>query len=203
MYYLGLDIGSSSIKVALVEISTGKSLGVVQEPKEEMGMFAQKNGWAEQKPEDWWTHSCNAIKRLKKQYNISRTQINGIGISYQMHGLVLVGKDGNTLRKSILWCDSRAVEIGNKAFEAIGEETCASNLLNSPANFTASKLKWVKDNEPNIYKSIYKFMLPGDYMAYKFSNVINTTISGLSEGVFLGFQKRFNSRFSVRALRYR
>ena len=189
MYYLGLDIGSSSIKVALVEISTGKSLGVVQEPKEEMGMFAQKNGWAEQKPEDWWTHSCNAIKRLKKQYNISRTQIKGIGISYQMHGLVLVGKDGNTLRKSILWCDSRAVEIGNKAFEAIGEETCASNLLNSPANFTASKLKWVKDNEPNIYKSIYKFMLPGDYMAYKFSNVINTTISGLSEGVFWDFKK--------------
>jgi xylulokinase len=188
-YYLGLDIGSSSIKAALVEIETGKSLGVVQEPKEEMGMFAQKNGWAEQKPEDWWTHSCNAIKRLKKQYNISRTQIKGIGISYQMHGLVLVDKEGNTLRKSIIWCDSRAVEIGNKAFEAIGEETCASNLLNSPANFTASKLKWVKDNEPNIYKSIYKFMLPGDYMAYKFSNVINTTISGLSEGVFWDFKK--------------
>jgi|TARA_B110001469_G_C9611045_1_gene303984 xylulokinase len=189
MYYLGLDIGSSSIKAALVEIETGKSLGVVQEPKEEMGMFAQKNGWAEQKPEDWWTHSCNAIKRLKKQYNISRTQIKGIGISYQMHGLVLVDKEGNTLRKSIIWCDSRAVEIGNKAFEAIGEETCASNLLNSPANFTASKLKWVKDHEPSIYKSIYKFMLPGDYMAYKFSNVINTTISGLSEGIFWDFKK--------------
>ena len=146
-YYLGLDIGSSSIKAALVEISKGKSLGVVQEPKEEMGMYAQKNGWAEQKPEDWWIHSCNAIKRLKKQHNISRTQIKGIGISYQMHGLVLVDKAGNPLRKSIIWCDSRAVEIGNKAFEDIGEETCASSLLNSPANFTASKLKWVKENE--------------------------------------------------------
>jgi len=188
-YYLGLDIGSSSIKAALVEISKGKSLGVVQEPKEEMGMYAQKNGWAEQKPEDWWIHSCNAIKRLKKQHNISRTQIKGIGISYQMHGLVLVDKAGNPLRKSIIWCDSRAVEIGNKAFEDIGEETCASSLLNSPANFTASKLKWVKDNEPDIYKNIYKFMLPGDYMAYKFSNVINTTISGLSEGVFWDFKK--------------
>src|SRR5690606_11005214 len=188
MYYLGLDIGSSSIKAALVEIATGKSVGVVQEPEQEMGMFAQKNGWAEQKPEDWWKHVCNAITRLKKQYNISRTQIKGIGISYQMHGLVIVDKDGKPLRKSIIWCDSRAVEIGNTAFENIGEDICATNLLNSPANFTASKLKWVKDNEREIYKNIYKFMLPGDYNAYKFSNTLNTTISGLSEGVFWDFK---------------
>ncbi|MFD0837466.1 xylulokinase [Mariniflexile aquimaris] len=189
MYYLGLDIGSSSIKAALVEIATGKSLGVVQEPEKEMGMFAQKNGWAEQKPDDWWHHVCNAITKLKKQYNVSRTQIKGIGISYQMHGLVVVDKQGSPLRKSIIWCDSRAVETGNKAFTAIGEDVCASHLLNSPANFTASKLKWVKENEPDIYKNIYKFMLPGDYVAYKFSNTINTTISGLSEGIFWDFKK--------------
>ena len=189
MYNLGLDIGSSSIKAALVEISSGKSLGVVQEPKEEMGMFAQKNGWAEQKPNDWRLHICNAIKNLKKQYNISRTQIKGIGISYQMHGLVLVDKNGKPLRKSIIWCDSRAVEIGNKAFTKIGEEKCAAQLLNSPANFTASKLKWVKENEPDIYNQAHKFMLPGDYIAYRFSNKINTTISGLSEGIFWDFKK--------------
>ena len=189
MYNLGLDIGSSSIKAALVEISTGKSLGVVQEPKEEMGMFAQKNGWAEQKPNDWWLHVCNAIKNLKKHYNISRTQIEGIGISYQMHGLVLVDKNGKNLRKSIIWCDSRAVEIGNKAFTNIGKEKCAAQLLNSPANFTASKLKWVKENEPDIYNQAHKFMLPGDYIAYRFSNKINTTISGLSEGIFWDFKK--------------
>jgi len=189
MYNLGLDIGSSSIKAALVEISSGKSLGVVQEPKEEMGMFAQKNGWAEQKPNDWWLHICNAIKNLKKQYNISRTQIKGIGISYQMHGLVLVDKNGKPLRKSIIWCDSRAVEIGNKAFTKIGEEKCAAQLLNSPANFTASKLKWVKENEPDIYNQAHKFMLPGDYIAFRFSNKINTTISGLSEGIFWDFKK--------------
>lgn len=188
-YYLGMDIGSSSIKVALVEVATGKSLGVVQEPKEEMGMLAQKNGWAEQKPNYWWLHICNAITSLKKQYNVSRTQIKGIGISYQMHGLVLVDKAGKPLRKSIIWCDSRAVEIGHKAFEELGEETCASQLLNSPANFTASKLKWVKDNEPDVYKKAHKFMLPGDYIAYKFSNKINTTISGLSEGIFWNFKK--------------
>ncbi|WP_179004515.1 xylulokinase [Winogradskyella forsetii] len=188
MYYLGLDIGSSSIKVALVEITTGKSVGVVQEPEKEMSMFAQKNGWAEQKPDDWWMHSCNAIARLKKQYNISRTQIKGIGISYQMHGLVIVDKEGKPLRKSIIWCDSRAVQIGKDAFTSIGEEKCASSLLNSPANFTASKLKWVKDNEPDIYSNIYKFMLPGDYIAFKFSNTINSTISGLSEGIFWDFK---------------
>ncbi|MDC1226888.1 FGGY family carbohydrate kinase [Algibacter sp.] len=188
-YYLGLDIGSSSIKASLVETESGKSLVVVQEPKEEMGMYAQKNGWAEQSPNDWWQHICTAIKRLKKEYNVSRTQIKGIGISYQMHGLVLIDKAGNPLRKSIIWCDSRAVEIGNKAYDAIGEDKCSSRLLNSPANFTASKLKWVKDNETDIYKSIYKFMLPGDYIAYKFSNKINTTISGLSEGIFWDFQK--------------
>ncbi|MFK8061415.1 MAG: xylulokinase [Polaribacter sp.] len=187
-YYLGIDVGSSSIKVALVETESGKSLGVVQEPKEEMSMFAQKNGWAEQKPNDWWKHICNAITSLKKQYNISRTQIKGIGISYQMHGLVIVDKNGNPLRKSIIWCDSRAVATGNKAFNEIGEDKCATHLLNSPANFTASKLKWVQDNEPETYSKIHKFMLPGDYIAYKFSNKINTTISGLSEGMFWDFK---------------
>ncbi|KEZ94323.1 xylulokinase [Nonlabens ulvanivorans] len=187
-YYLGLDIGSSSIKAALVEVESGKSLGVVQEPKEEMGMYAQKNGWAEQNPNDWWQHICTAIKRLKKEHNINRTQIKGIGISYQMHGLVLIDKAGNPLRKSIIWCDSRAVDIGNKAFDEIGNEKCSSHLLNSPANFTASKLKWVQENEPDIYEKTYKFMLPGDYIAYRFSNTINTAISGLSEGIFWDFK---------------
>lgn len=188
MYYLGLDIGSSSIKAAMVEMATGKSVGVVQEPETEMGMYAEKNGWAEQEPNDWWQHVCNAIKKLKKQYNITADQIKGIGISYQMHGLVIVDEAGQPLRKSIIWCDSRAVEHGNKAFAEIGAEQCASHLLNSPANFTASKLKWVKENEPETFKKIHKFMLPGDYIAFKFSNVINTTISGLSEGIFWDFK---------------
>ena len=197
-YYLGIDIGSSSIKAALVEVVSGKSLGVAQEPKEEMSIHAQKNGWAEQVPLDWWLHTCNAIKNLKKQYNISENQIIGIGISYQMHGLVLIDKDGNPLRKSIIWCDSRAVETGNKAFAEIGEDICASKLLNSPANFTASKLKWVQENEPDIYNQVYKFMLPGDFIAYKFSNQINTTISGLSEGIFWDFKKDTIAHFLLK-----
>ena len=189
MYYLGLDIGSSSIKAALVNMATGKSIGVVQEPESEMGMLAIKNGWAEQQPDDWWKYICAAISRLKATHNITKTQIKGIGISYQMHGLVVVDKAGEPLRPSIIWCDSRAVEIGNRAFEEIGEDKCTTHLLNSPGNFTASKLKWVKENEPEIFNKIYKFMLPGDYIAFKLSNTMNTTISGLSEGVLWDFKK--------------
>lgn len=187
-YYLGLDIGSSSIKAALVETDTGKSIGLVQEPEKEMEMLALHNGWAEQNPEEWWLHTCRAISSLKKTHKVSGTQIKGIGISYQMHGLVLVDKNGETLRKSIIWCDSRAVEIGEAAFAAIGKETCNRQYLNSPSNFTASKLKWVKMNEPDLYKKIHKFMLPGDYIAFRLTNEIKTTISGLSEGIFWDFE---------------
>ncbi len=189
MYYLGLDIGSSSIKVALVNAVTGKSLGVVQEPETEMSMLAIKNGWAEQNPEDWWTHVCAGIKRIKKEHHVQDDAIIGIGISYQMHGLVLVDADGNVLRNSIIWCDSRAVGIGQQAFMEIGQDKCNDHLLNSPSNFTASKLKWVKENEPELYESVYKFMLPGDYIAYRLSGSMNTTVSGLSEGVFWDFKQ--------------
>lgn len=188
MYYIGFDIGSSSIKAALVRIATGESVGVVQEPETEMTMLALKNGWAEQHPDDWWKHICAAIQKLKIKYQVEAEQIKGIGISYQMHGLVVVNKAGKALRNSIIWCDSRAVAIGNAAFEDIGHKKCIDHLLNSPANFTASKLKWVQENEPEIYKQIHKFMLPGDYINYKFSSTINTTISGLSEGMFWDFK---------------
>ena len=194
-YYLGIDIGSSSIKVALVEIDTGKSIGLVQEPESEMNMLALENGWAEQNPEEWWKMVCKAIKKVKAATKVSRTQIKGIGISYQMHGLVLVDENGQPLRKSIIWCDSRAVEIGKTAYEEIGPDKCDRELLNSPANFTASKLKWVKQNEPDVYYRIKKFMLPGDYIAYRFTGKINTTVSGLSEGVFWNFKTNEPAHF--------
>ena len=189
MYHLGLDLGSSSIKIALVNASTGKSVGVVTEPETEMSMEAVKNGWAEQDPEVWWRFVCSGIKKLCEKHHIDTDNISGIGISYQMHGLVLIDKEGNPLRKSIIWCDSRAVAIGQDAYEEIGAASCDTHLLNSPANFTASKLKWVKKNEPTIYSRIYKMMLPGDYIAYKLSGVVNTTVSGLSEGIFWDFKK--------------
>ena len=189
MYTLGYDLGSSSIKVALVEIASGKSLAVISEPKKEMNMLSVKKGWAEQDPDDWWTHLCNATKQILKETKVPPDEIKGVGISYQMHGLVLVDKYGVPLRKSIIWCDGRAVDIGRKAFHDLGHDTCAEKLLNSPANFTASKLKWVKENEPDLYKNGFKAMLPGDYIAYKLSGKINTTISGLSEGIFWDFKE--------------
>ena len=188
MYTIGYDIGSSSIKAALVEISSGKSINVVTEPSTEMSMKALHHGWAEQNPNDWWVHVCNATKQLLSANNVSKNQVLGIGISYQMHGLVLVNTDGESLRDSIIWCDSRAVKIGQEAFNDLGHEKCNEHLLNAPGNFTASKLKWVKENEPDIYSQIYKFMLPGDYIAYKLSNTINATVSGLSEGIFWDFK---------------
>ena len=107
-----------------------------------------------------------------------------------MNSLVIVDKNGQSLRNSIIWCDSRAVEIVQKAFKEIEELKCINNLLNSPGNFTASKLKWVKENEPDIYNKIYKFMLPGDYIAYRLSGKMTTTKTGLSEGMLWDYFSR-------------
>ncbi|MFG4001352.1 xylulokinase [Flavobacterium aquidurense] len=189
MYYIGYDIGSSSVKVALTEAATGKKIIVLNEPQNEMEIVSLHPDWAEQDPEIWWQHICVATKRAIREANIEASKIQGIGISYQMHGLVIVDKDGNALRNSIIWCDSRAVEIGNTAFSEIGQEKCMEHLLNSPGNFTASKLKWVKENEPEIYKQVYKYMLPGDYIAYKLTGDITTTKNGLSEGMLWDYKE--------------
>ena len=189
MYYIGFDIGSSSVKVALVDAVTGKKIITLHEPQEEMAITSLQSDWAEQDPNSWWEYACKATKRLIKEANVPPKEISGIGISYQMHGLVVVDESGKPLRDSIIWCDSRAIDIGNKAFENIGEEKCASNLLNSPGNFTASKLKWVKDNEPELYEKIYKYMLPGDYIAYRLTGEMNTTKNGLSEGILWDYKE--------------
>ncbi|MGB5944306.1 MAG: FGGY family carbohydrate kinase [Leeuwenhoekiella sp.] len=188
MFYLGLDIGSSSVKAALIDQITGQAVAVVSEPETEMAINAPELGWAEQDPESWWQHSCTAIKRLLKEQNIDGAEVNGVGIAYQMHGLVAVDINGKLVRDSIIWCDSRAVQIGKQAFQNLGAEFCAEHFLNSPANFTASKLKWVKENEPEKFAQIHKIMLPGDYISYRFSGEINTTLSGLSEGILWDFK---------------
>ncbi len=189
MYYIGYDIGSSSIKVALVEAKTGKKIVVLNEPQNEMEIVSLHPNWAEQDPEIWWEHICVATKKAIRESNIDASQISGIGISYQMHGLVIVDEKCNPLRNAIIWCDSRAIEIGNKAFAEIGERKCATHLLNSPGNFTASKLKWVKVNEPAIYVKIYKYMLPGDFIACKLTGEITTTKNGLSEGMLWDYKE--------------
>ena len=189
-YLLGYDVGSSSVKVALLDIETGKAVATATSPDQEMGMIAHRAGWAEQHPDSWWQEAVNATHKLKNKYSFSADLVAGIGISYQMHGLVVVDKDLRPLRPSIIWCDSRAVEIGNKAFADMGSDACLGHLLNSPGNFTASKLKWVKDNEPDIYAQIRHFMLPGDYLALRMSGTPQTTVSGLSEGIFWDFAEQ-------------
>jgi xylulokinase len=189
-YLLGYDLGSSSVKASLVDADSGKTVASAQSPSEEMAMLAVKPGWAEQDPEMWWEHALKSTKMCLQKSGVQPAEIAAIGISYQMHGLVCVDKNQNVLRPSIIWCDSRAVEIGNDAFRQLGEKYCLERLLNSPGNFTASKLKWVKDNEPEIYSRIYKVMLPGDYMAMRLTGEIVTTASGLSEGMLWDYDKK-------------
>ena len=185
---LGIDVGSSSVKCAVVEVQTGVCLGSAHAPKTEMLIQAPKQGFAEQDPRSWWEAFKHAFSELKNELDFSSEAIVAIGISYQMHGLVAVDKNGEPVMNSIIWCDSRAVGLGNQAFSDMGEAFCLQHYLNSPGNLTASKLKWVKDNFPEVYKRIYKVMLPGDYIAYRLTGEMNTTISGLSEGVMWDVQ---------------
>jgi len=185
---LGYDLGSSSIKATLIKSETGEVIASAIYPKQEMKIISKKPEFAEQDPEMWWENIKSATQELLLKARAPKEAVKAIGISYQMHGLVLVDTNQKVLRPSIIWCDSRAVDIGKKAFHDLGGDYCLSNYLNSPGNFTASKLKWVRDNEPEIYELIYKAMLPGDFLAMKMTGTINTTVSGLSEGIFWDFK---------------
>lgn len=195
MFLLGYDIGSSSVKASLVNAETGKCIASAFFPKTEAEIIAVRPGWAEQQPENWWENLKLATKAVLSESRIDASDIKGIGISYQMHGLVCVDKDQNVLRPSIIWCDSRGVPYGQKAFKDLGEKQCLSHLLNSPGNFTATKLAWVKENEPDIFARIHKIMLPGDYIAMKLSGEICTTVEGLSEGMFWDFKNNETAGF--------
>jgi xylulokinase len=185
---IGYDIGSSSVKATLLDADTGKVVASEGLPKVEMTISAPQKDWAEQDPDMWWKYIVDTTHEIVKKGNIQKGELKAIGISYQMHGLVCVDRNGKVIRPSIIWCDSRAVSIGNKAFQELGEEYCLPHLLNSPGNFTASKLKWVKENEPEKYAQIHKIMLPGDYIAFKLSGEIMTSETGLSEGIFWDFK---------------
>ena len=188
MFLLGYDIGSSSVKASLVDAYSGKCVASAYYPKQEAEILAPQTGWAEQQPAMWWENLKLATADVLYSSRVNKEDIKAIGISYQMHGLVCVDKDQQVLRPAIIWCDSRAVSIGQKAFDELGSDVCLSHLLNSPGNFTASKLAWVKRNEPQIFEKIDKIMLPGDYIAMKMTGNVCTTISGLSEGVMWDFK---------------
>lgn len=187
-YLLGYDLGSSSVKASLIDANTGQVAASAQSPSEEMVMVALHAGWAEQDPALWWEHAVKSLHTCLKKSSIRGADIVAIGISYQMHGLVCVDKNFNVLRPSIIWCDSRAVEIGKTAFQKLSEAYSLQHLLNSPGNFTASKLRWVKEHEEEIFARIHKVMLPGDYLALKLTGDVVTTASGLSEGMFWDYQ---------------
>ena len=194
-YLLGFDVGSSSVKASLVDAETGQMAATAFFPEKEAPIKAVKAGWAEQDPEMWWMNAKLSLKKIMADAGATGEDIKAIGISYQMHGLVCVDKNHNALRDSIIWCDSRAVPYGDKAFNDLGSEKCLGRLLNSPGNFTAAKLAWVKENEPEVFDKIYKVMLPGDYIAMKLSGEINTTISGLSEGMMWDFKEKRPAEF--------
>lgn len=189
MLLLGIDLGSSSVKVSVVDGATGRALSTASWPPAEMEISAPVPGWAEQDPEEWWKNFTLALAACLEPVGTRRKDIGAIGISYQMHGLVVVDKNKKVLRPSIIWCDSRAVEIGAKAFDRLGKDFSLHHLLNSPGNFTASKLAWVKENEPSIYRFIHKIMLPGDYLAMRLTDEIKTSYTGLSEGIFWDFMR--------------
>lgn len=184
---LGIDIGSSSVKVSLLDIASGECVASSTNPSQEMPIEALQSGWAEQDPDMWWKYVVEGIKKISEQYSMS--DVASIGITYQMHGLVALDKENRPVRKSIIWCDSRAVEIGAEALESIGREFCLEHTLNSPGNFTASKLAWVKRNEPELFESVATFVLPGDYIAYRMSGELSTSVSGLSEQILWDFKE--------------
>ncbi|MFC2090694.1 xylulokinase [Bacteroidota bacterium] len=189
MYLLGYDVGSSSVKASIIDTETGRCVASAFNPKQEMTISAEKSGWAEQNPETWWTNLKLSTNEVLQMAEVDAANIKAIGISYQMHGLVIVDENLEILRPSIIWCDSRAVAIGDMALGQLGKDRCLAHLLNSPGNFTASKLRWVIENEPEIFEKAYKIMLPGDYIALILTGELNTTISGLSEGIFWDFQE--------------
>jgi len=199
MLFLGIDLGTSSIKVSVIEGEKQKTLVTVQYPDTEVDIIAEKAGWAEQSPDLWWHNIQQCILKAHSKGNYDPKDIKAIGIAYQMHGLVLVNKNQQVLRNSIIWCDSRAVEIGDKAFQAIGKSESLAHHLNSPGNFTASKLAWVKENEPEIYQQVHKVLLPGDFVSMKLTGELTTSISALSEGVFWDFS---NDRLSSQICDY-
>lgn len=193
MYSLGIDVGSSSVKVSLLDISTGACVASATNPKSEAEIISPQKGWAEQDPESWWNYLRDGIEEISAAYDMS--EVASIGISYQMHGLVALDAECRPVRNAIIWCDSRAVQIGAEALEGIGYDKCMSHLLNSPGNFTASKLAWVKRNEPEVYERVAHFVLPGDYIAYKLTSVLNTTATGLSEGILWDFRNNCRADF--------
>lgn len=199
MLVLGIDLGTSSVKVSVLDTSLQQIVASAQYPSSEAEILTPSPTWAEQDPERWWEHVKQAIIACHARGGYHPKDIGAIGIAYQMHGLVLLDRQHRLLRNAIIWCDSRAVDRGDKAFRDLGKEWCLQHLLNSPGNFTASKLAWIKENEPRIYEQVGKFLLPGDYISFRLTGEAHTTVAALSEGIFWDFS---NDQVSPKLMSY-
>lgn len=197
MYLLGLDVGSSSVKAALVEAESGKCVASDFFPKSEAPIKALNPGWAEQDPESWVEYARLSVKSCMEKSGVAPVDVKAIGISYQMHGLVAIDRDRRVIRDAIIWCDSRGVPYGEKALAEVGADKCLLHLLNQPGNFTATKLAWMKENEPELFARIWKIMLPGDYLAMRLTGEICTNPEGLSEYMLWDFKENGPAAFMM------
>ena len=203
MLLLGIDVGTSSIKVSVVDAQSQNVVASAQYPDAENTIQSPQEGWAEQEPAMWWNCVQKAIQRANATGAYDPLDVAAIGIAYQMHGLVLTDVAGKSLRPSIIWCDSRAVPYGERAYGKLGASRILGRLLNAPGNFTASKLAWVMENEPEVYAKADKLMLPGDYIALRLTGEATTSVSALSEGIFWDFSKNELSEDVMRVFNFR
>ncbi|MBM3212028.1 xylulokinase, partial [Candidatus Poribacteria bacterium] len=163
-YLIGIDVGTTGTKTILIdENGTLIASSLVEYP-----LYTPKPKWAEQDPEDWWRGTVESIKGVISQGKIDSQDICGLGLSGQMHGLVLIDKEYKVLRPAILWCDVRTTEQCQYITEKVGKGLLVKSTCN-PAleGFTAPKVIWVRDNEPKIYEKAFKMMLPKDYVRFR------------------------------------
>ena len=175
MLYIGIDLGTSAVKLLLMD-SEGKIVNVVSR---EYPLYFPHPGWSEQNPEDWYVQTMEGIRELLQ--GADKTRVAGISFGGQMHGLVILDKDDNVIRPAILWNDGRTTEETDYLNNVIGKEKLSEYTANIAfAGFTAPKLLWVKNREPENFARIAKIMLPKDYIAYKLTGVHCTDVSDAS-----------------------
>lgn len=173
-YLIGIDIGTSGTKTVLFDTR----MKVVCDATYSYPLYQVKNGWAEQNPQDWADASIKGLKSVLEQSKINNNDIAGIGLSGQMHGLVMLDKDKKVLRKSIIWCDQRTSKEAKEITDKVGKEKLISITANpSMTGFTLAKLLWVKNNEPQVYNKCKHILLPKDYVRYILTDSLATEVS--------------------------
>lgn len=185
MYYIGVDLGTSAVKLLLME-GNGKICNIVSN---EYPLSFPKPGWSEQKPEDWWDAVVDGIKKLVDGFDAS--QVAGISFGGQMHGLVILDENDNVIRPAILWNDGRTTKEVDYLNNEIGKDKLSEYTANIAfAGFTAPKILWVKANEPENFAKISKIMLPKDYIAYKMTGVHSCDYSDASGMLLLDVKNK-------------